>query len=104
MSKPTPRPWKIEHDEPYEMSLRDADDQKVKGVSLWLDDAPVPDFNAIAEANAAHIVKCVNMHDELVCALNGTLAALRLGPHVDVQAAIDYGTVVLLNAKAEAPK
>lgn len=50
--------------------------------------------------NAAHIVKCVNTHDELITALNGALAAIRLGKDVDQEAALRYGIEVLIKASS----
>lgn len=65
MSKPTPRPWKTESDSPLEMILTGANGESVNGIQIWLDDA-CNDLNPLRRANAAHIVKCVNMHDEMV--------------------------------------
>lgn len=49
--------------------------------------------------DAAFIVKCVNLHDELVVALNGMLVAAKLGPHVDGEDAYRYAMEVFLKAK-----
>jgi len=46
-----PGPWRVEYDQPYCATLVDANGNKVKGITLWLDDAPVPDFNAVASEN-----------------------------------------------------
>lgn len=72
----SPKPWRVEYDQPYCADLLDANGDKVKGVTLWLDDAPVPDYNVIAEANFDEIRKCVNLHDEMLAVLKATLESL----------------------------
>lgn len=74
MSKPTPRPW------------RDAGEDGLGGVEFigieageeggptyrrvaWVMSNGGPDYNHLSaedRANAAHLIKCVNLHDELV--------------------------------------
>lgn len=58
----TPGPWatdEADHDTPYQ-------DIKIKAskhrtiCTVWIDDAPVRDFNAEQQANARRIVACVN--------------------------------------------
>jgi hypothetical protein len=96
MSKHTARPWQTGLD--FNISgriLGDGGTSPIADVLLFGEPA-----DERAKANAALIVKCVNMHDELVTALNGALVALKLGAYVDQQSAIDYGMEVL--AKAEA--
>lgn len=61
MSKPTPRPWKWAHDG-YQAILS-GNKNFVELIQLQPTE--------LSEANAAHIVKCVNMRDELVEALRG---------------------------------
>src|SRR5882672_476169 len=75
MSEPTPRPWRI---------LK-RDETGVAGMMLPIDDGH---GHCIAwlvnrdpllgsdEANATHIVKCVNMHDELVEELKNAWACI----------------------------
>lgn len=55
MSKVTPRPWRVE----------------TQGEAVFVIDKHEDVLFAIdhTKANAAHIVKCVNMHEELVRAL-----------------------------------
>lgn len=77
MSKPTPRPWKhfIEVDVSYDSRTG----EKIESRNHWIRGPEKTnvaiaarlfrngEFNSKeAEANAAHIVKCVNMHEELV--------------------------------------
>lgn len=50
-----PSPWKYEYDEPYCSSIYDAKGRKLDGIQVWLDDAPVEDYNAVVDANAKHI-------------------------------------------------
>lgn len=62
MSAHTPTPWAI-----------DGGDIAIGGVVCILADYCGPDYAGTQEriANAAHIVRCVNLHDELVAALDG---------------------------------
>lgn len=67
-AKHTPGPWAVSFDQPFEMSIRGPDGQKIQGISVHLDDC-AHDYNPPVEANAAHIVRCVNMHDEMLAYL-----------------------------------
>lgn len=69
----TPGPWKAEEVEPYCLELvHGEDNRKVPGVSLDLDDAPVPDYNRIVYANADLIAAAPEMYKCLkqLCANN----------------------------------
>lgn len=60
MTQHTPEPWKVspQEDSPYEDIVLSAGTHKI--AKLWLDDAPVHDYNAEQRANARRIVACVN--------------------------------------------
>jgi hypothetical protein len=52
VSKHTPGPWKKVMDEPYDLRIKAGD----RGIcEVWLDDAPVPDYNEEQQANASLI-------------------------------------------------
>lgn len=55
-AKHTPTPWTTG---PNGIDIRDADENNITTV-------PYSDDSELAEANADHIVHCVNLHDELV--------------------------------------
>lgn len=62
MSKHTPEPWfddRATHDEPYQ-NIKILGDENRGICWLWIDDAPVDDWNAEQRANASRIVTCVN--------------------------------------------
>lgn len=62
MSKHTPEPWfddRATHDEPYQ-NIKILGDENRVICWLWIDDAPVDDWNAEQRANASRIVNCVN--------------------------------------------
>ena len=62
MSKHTPEPWfddRATHDEPYQ-NIKILGDENRGICWLWIDDAPVDDWNAEQRANANRIVTCVN--------------------------------------------
>jgi len=67
-AKHTPTPWTIElPEEPYsDIEIKSGRRRVLK---LWLDDAPVNDFNDEQRANAKLIVKAVNLHAEMLEAL-----------------------------------
>ena len=49
----TPAPWYLEYPEPYCLILTHGKNGRdIPGISLYLDDAPVPDYNAEAMANS----------------------------------------------------
>lgn len=64
---PTPRPWKSEEEEPYYLVIRGPLNQRIARV--YLDDAPVEDYNQVQHINADFIVRAVNAHDDLIAAL-----------------------------------
>lgn len=71
MSEISKLPWSIEpcqHDDQYG-PIRIADAKGNAFAELWIDDAPVVDFNDQQEANARYIVTAVNAHAALVEAL-----------------------------------
>lgn len=62
MRKHTPEPWfddRATHDEPYQ-NIKILGDENRGICWLWIDDAPVDDWNAEQRANASRIVTCVN--------------------------------------------
>lgn len=68
MSEPTPRPWKWWTSNSWRrLTGADGKDGDVLSPTVNRFDGH-PDL-VISEADAAHIVKCVNCHDELVAAL-----------------------------------
>lgn len=67
MSKPTPRPWMAVPSTRDEYAIYQPNDKPFDVFSIAR--CSLRDNN---EANAAHIVKCVNMHDALVRALRDT--------------------------------
>lgn len=103
--EPTPGPWRVlarqkfilEENRMLQIPIDDG-----HGMSIaWMVNRPKPEIFGSDEANARHIVKCVNMHEELLTALNGALVALKYGANVDQQAAMDYGLEVFARAKEE---
>ena len=62
MSKYTPEPWfddRSTHDEPYQnIKILGGENRGI--CWLWIDDAPVDDWNAEQRSNAKRIVTCVN--------------------------------------------
>lgn len=95
MSRATPRPWKLS--ENYRVTINGADGNVV-GDTFGTNYIRSKEES---EANAAHIVKAVNMHESLVTALNGLLVANLLGGHVDQNAAIQFAKETLAKATAE---
>lgn len=91
MSKHAALPWATdehEHDAPYqEIEIRGADGRRI--CRIWMDDAPLPDYNSEQRANARHIVHCVNYHDRLREALEKmhAIAEFREARNPDVIAA-----------------
>lgn len=85
MSDSTPRPWRVEHAEPYEPVLLGAHGESVKGVKLWEDDADYPggDLNVVTRANARLVVQAVNAHDLLLQLAAQTQAILTRYLHPD---------------------
>ncbi len=67
MTQHTALPWNSnehEHDTPFqEIEIKGADGRRV--CRIWLDDAPLPDYNQIQRANARLIVQAVNYHKRL---------------------------------------
>ncbi len=61
MSEHTPTPWA-------------ASDVRVDATARKAHEGPTCIASSVA--NAAHIVKCVNLHDELVAAMEGLLASI----------------------------
>lgn len=56
-------PWKLDYPEPYELDIVDAKGKHI--AKVWLDDAPVHDYNAMQKARAELIIEAVNTHDAL---------------------------------------
>lgn len=90
----TPTPWifDIECRAIWAISQKDFDDIDELSAS---DDVPMI-CDDINEANAAHIVKCVNLHDELLNALIGIIE--KNDPR-----AWDAGSIAICKARGEAP-
>ena len=62
MSDHTPEPWfddRATHDQPYQ-NIKILGDENRGICWLWIDDAPVDDWNAEQQANAKRIVTCIN--------------------------------------------
>jgi hypothetical protein len=60
-TKHTPGPWttdEADHDAPYQNIKIQASNRTI--CTVWIDDAPVRDFNTEQQANARRIVACVN--------------------------------------------
>lgn len=64
MTNHTPTPWEISE---YEQVMAGSETVLVSGFALPTGPCKLP--HAIGRDNAAHIVKCVNLHDALVNAL-----------------------------------
>lgn len=82
MSKHTATPWILEFDTPVDMCITDKDGHAIDGVRVWLDDA-CRENNSLRAANAAHIVKCVNMHDEILDFLANRFTGDHIECHCD---------------------
>jgi hypothetical protein len=67
----TPTPWHVNKDDPAAIF------NSMGGYVTRIDGNAVQTRAAI-EANAAHIVRCVNAHDELVAALNTAVQCMEL--------------------------
>lgn len=50
----TPGPWKYKYYEPYEAGIESTKGQ-IPGINVFLDDAPVPDYNRLVDNNAKFI-------------------------------------------------
>lgn len=85
MSKPTPRPWRVEQEE-NEPTFVVAEHGEIAKVYSSHD-------------NAAHLVKCVNMHEELLEALK---LALKIGV-TRICSSEEAEQIESAIAKAEAP-
>lgn len=83
MSGHTPTPWHIvPPDEPYaDITIAGARDI----ARLWLDDAPVHDFNCQQSSNAEFIVRAVNAHDDLLAACEDALSTMRVAVEAGLQ-------------------
>lgn len=60
-AKHTPGPWttdEADHDAPYQNIKIQSSNRTI--CTVWIDDAPVRDFNAEQQANSRRIVACVN--------------------------------------------
>ena len=67
----TPTPWKV--GAKHTIGFVSVEDDQSCGMTIPFIDV----YGTNPEANAAHIVKCVNMHDELVEALDNLLRVKR---------------------------
>lgn len=91
-TKHTPTPWRVEADTTLIWGDCNPDDNSTRGMGYpiakcninpsgnW-STGPYADEGA---ANAAHIVKCVNLHDELVEALKQAYAVSRAHNYFDI--------------------
>jgi hypothetical protein len=91
----TPTPWRVTDAD----CCTDGDDVKA---TILADSGRLichidRDYRAPAEANAAHIVRCVNAHDELIAALRYALDCAERGDVTDMQPVRD----ALARAKGE---
>ena len=81
MNKPTPRPWKLDTDLCITSEIH-GDIASMKEVTSFHNEEMEPFDNH--EANAAHIIKCVNEHDGLVVACKAAIARFqhfKMGEH-----------------------
>lgn len=69
-TKFTPTPWEVESDNHKEIGQVELGRFRLKSGKR-----PIIDGYILNEEDAAHIVKCVNMHDELVRVIRGLLDA-----------------------------
>jgi len=53
----TEGPWRYEYLEPYCSEIVSPERRRIPGISVWLDDAPVPDYNAEVDRNAKFIAQ-----------------------------------------------
>ena len=75
MSAHTATPWYLKFNtlisgDKYLFGVTDSDGNNIRATGFTLSSGDV------AESNSAHIVKCVNTHDDLVAALNDVLRML----------------------------
>lgn len=61
----TKGPWEYKYHEPYEASI-ETGGYRIDGISVYLDDAPVPDFNNLVDNNAKLIAASRNHIDALI--------------------------------------
>jgi type II secretory pathway component GspD/PulD (secretin) len=98
MTKHTPPPWtddKDEHDEPYQPIRIRSGHHTI--CTIWLDDAPVPDFNWEQEANALLIKAAPDLLEALkwfIDDIDGTRTVM-----VEFDAAVERARAAI--AKAE---
>ncbi len=78
MMNHSPTPWKILEDgRKYQKNGKPVDRYAQVAATVPSGDYIVADFNRMSgDANAHHVVKCVNLHDELVYAIQRGIAAL----------------------------
>jgi hypothetical protein len=76
LSKPTPRPWKITRKHMHGIVIYSSNPS-------WMENqehVACVNPNEQGDVNAAHIVRCVNMHEDLVGALQLAWHHLQEGP------------------------
>ena len=89
MSKHTPTPWRVEHD-PEDGAIEVYSDGET---ARWVADCCCD--SDVDLANAAHIVKCVNAHDELVSLVRDAHHASMLAySKLDANTASEVGRVI----------
>lgn len=100
MSRVTPRPWAIRGPAGVDRDFAIVADRKIIA-EAWgrVCETDFPD----AGANAAHIIKCVNMHDELVEALGSLITEVERLPGMkkNLLDAWDFAKKTLAKAEAE---
>jgi hypothetical protein len=72
MSAHTPTPWIVGYGT---LNVVHLDHDNLKGIRIASVDINKDDYET-AQANVAHIVRCVNAHDELVAALAAVQSAI----------------------------
>jgi len=82
MKEYTQTPWRTDekwHDEPFQAIKISGPEGSIGTIcTVWMDDAPVLDFNYEQRENARHIIKCVNNYEILVKALKGCTEQLEI--------------------------
>jgi hypothetical protein len=108
MKEYTQTPWRTDekwHDEPFQPIKISGPEGSIGTIcTVWMDDAPVLDFNYEQRKNARHIIKCVNNYDILIEALTACIEQLEdedpASRCMDNNAA-DYGRRALIKLDKE---
>lgn len=98
-AKPTPTPWTWSPNHAAAAELKGAF-VTAAGMTVAMISAREPKSQAVCEANAAHIVRCVNSHAELVEALRETLARLEYFENLENVGRASLAAKVITQARA----